>query len=322
MKSQPQKMKVPQSVIAPMLALVMLSACGQAKYATHTGQNPETAQDVKNTAPTSGEFNPDGNDAQPIADRKAEICEPFKSTEVVPSPKTGLVGQYRYQDTASGKKAGKEFSSINEIKANGKPGMGTVVLRDLNLTPRKQVDPTRSMDRQLVNARDEVISGQFMMSLKTGLMLDEDEQDGLYHLGFIVNGAVEVGTWNEKEQKYVFLMKSESLEKPGFKCARNFLNMKKGSPLKVLIRYGHLNGGDITIQALWKKVDTEKASADPRCDHTKPLDFYLQKSGGGVTPSPEFTALKKSGWKVLSPANFSRDPAYAGLCVPMASKKP
>lgn len=322
MKSQPQQIIV--KVLTPVLAVLLLSACGRAKYTTHSGQSPDptTVQDVKNTAPTSGEFNPGGSDAQPASDLKAEICEPFRATEVIPSPKTGLIGQYRYQETKPGQKFEKEFSSINQLLRDGKPGMGTLVLRDLNLTPRKQVDPTRNLNRQLVNARDEVVAGQFLMSLKTGLALDDDDEEGFYHLGFIVNGAVEVGTWNEKEKKYTFLMKSESLEKPGFKCARNFLNMKKGSPLKVLIRYAHLNGGDVTIQALWKKVDTEKASADPRCDHTKPLDFYIQKNGGGITPSPEFAALKRNGWKVLAPSNYSRDAVHAGLCVPMPSKKP
>ena len=304
-----------------LMAAIFLNACGPAKYQSHTGTPTpvETSQDA--IPGGSGDFNPDGGDASPTPERKAEICEPFKSTDLVPSPQHGLIGQYRYQDK-SAKGADKDFSSLAEILKNGKPGIGTIVMRDLNLSPRKQVDSTRPMNRQLLTAGDEVVSGQFILSLKTALALEEDEAEGFYHLGFLVNGAVEVGTWSEKERKYTFLMKSESLEKSGFKCARNFLNMKKGSPLKVLIRYAHLNGGDLTIQTFWKKVDSENSAADSYCDHTKPIDFYAKKSMGGVTPTAEFNALKKRGWKTLAPKNFVRDPTQAGLCVPSTAKKP
>lgn len=320
MKSQnPFKSKTLKGLVFIVTTVLMLSGCGQARYRTQGTPSPEPIGTTQNTAP-SGEFSPEGTDAVPTPSQKAEICEPFKSTPVIPTSKHGLIGQYRYQDVSAGKDA-STFSSLGEILKNGKPGVGTIVLTDLNFSPRKQVDSSRVIERQLVTAQDQVVSGQFLMSLKTSLALDPNEKEGFYHLGFIVNGAVEVGTWNEKEQKYNFLMKSESLEKPGFKCARNFLLMKKGSPLKVLIRYAHLNGGDVTFQAVWKKVDTEKSSLDPRCDQVKPVDYYIKKAGGGVTPSPEFLAMKKNGWKILTPENFIRDQAYAGLCVPNETKK-
>lgn len=199
--------------------------------------------------------------AQKNDDEGPVVCDPF-SNGGASDPKNGIRASLHYYEVGD--------PLISSIKTSNDfvPGKAGVVTSPSTIYMNLLNVPTRSFSDGFVTDGGELMktmSGEpliewFSLRMASNLVAPTVAEEGHYQFALHSDDGAILKIDTDKDGVYENIVNDDSIHAPNLKCATKTVHLKAGEPLPFQLNYFQGPRYHITLQVLWKKFDSARAS--------------------------------------------------------------
>ncbi len=280
-------MKVSHLQISRLLALaavIAVSGCGRAEFAF-------------SNASSFGQTNP-------------PVCLPGGGTG---TSTTGLAGTIKYLTSAEATAA--RPGKIDDILNRGHDAGVQLLLNDLNVPTVKFTqgfyDPATGA--ALRTSSGDVLIEWFAIDMYSNLQLSDSETDGLYQIALISDDGAVLNINETPTVAGTTLVNNDGEHPTLMGCATNAIQLKKGVPLPIHVKYYQGPRQHIALTLVWRKVASTSTAKDVACG-TGGNEYFWNPNVTPSAPTSKFTDLLCRGWKVPAAKNFILPTGVTNTC--------